>query len=104
MQDIYLNSIFKNYVNLIRFKLLNASEFTEKDIPYLGDTAILFLSQSGETKDLYNCIEIANKKNCFKIGVINSVDSLIAKEMDCGCYLNAGREVSINSLKVIQIN
>lgn len=80
-------------------QILNASEFTEKDIPYLGDTAILFLSQSGETKDLYNCIEIANKNNCFKIGVINSVDSLIAKEMDCGCYLNAGREVSIASTK-----
>lgn len=80
-------------------QVINGSEFTEKDIPYLGDTAILFLSQSGETRDLYNCIEIANKKNCFKIGVINSVDSLIAKEMDCGCYLNAGREVSIASTK-----
>lgn len=80
-------------------QIINASQFTEKDIPLIGNTAILFLSQSGETRDLYNCIEIAERKNCFKIGVINSVDSLIAKEMDCGCYLNAGREVSIASTK-----
>lgn len=80
-------------------QIINGSQFSEKDIPINGDTAILFLSQSGETRDLFNCIQIAEHKNCFKIGVINSVDSLIAKEMDCGCYLNAGREVSIASTK-----
>lgn len=90
---------FQELCNFNTIQIINASQFTDKDIPYYGNTAILFLSQSGETRDLYNCIEIANKKNCFKIGIINSVDSLIAKEMDCGCYLNAGREVSIASTK-----
>jgi|688.fasta_scaffold465009_2 glucosamine 6-phosphate synthetase-like amidotransferase/phosphosugar isomerase protein len=33
------------------------------------------------------------------IGVINVVDSLIAREVDCGCYLNAGREVGVASTK-----
>ena len=27
------------------------------------------------------------------------VDSLIAREVDCGCYLNAGREVGVASTK-----
>jgi glucosamine--fructose-6-phosphate aminotransferase (isomerizing) len=90
---------FQELCNFNTIQIINASQFTDKDIPYYGSTAILFLSQSGETRDLYNCIEIANKKNCFKIGIINSVDSLISKEMDCGCYLNAGREVSIASTK-----
>jgi glucosamine--fructose-6-phosphate aminotransferase (isomerizing) len=33
------------------------------------------------------------------IGVINKVDSVIAREVNCGCYLNAGREVGVASTK-----
>jgi glucosamine--fructose-6-phosphate aminotransferase (isomerizing) len=33
------------------------------------------------------------------IGVVNVIDSLIARETDCGIYLNAGREVSVASTK-----
>ena len=33
------------------------------------------------------------------IGIVNVVDSLIARETDCGCYLNAGREVAVASTK-----
>jgi len=60
------------------------------------------LSQSGETKDLHRCIQIA--KECHfctlcTIGVVNVVDSLIARETDCGVYLNAGREVAVASTK-----
>ena len=35
----------------------------------------------------------------FTIGVVNVVDSLIAREVDCGCYLHAGREVAVASTK-----
>jgi glucosamine--fructose-6-phosphate aminotransferase (isomerizing) len=78
---------------------IDAAEFTENDIPTKGNTAFILLSQSGETKDLYNCIEIGKKNNIFLIGVINVVDSMIAREVNCGCYLNAGREVSVASTK-----
>jgi glucosamine--fructose-6-phosphate aminotransferase (isomerizing) len=30
---------------------------------------------------------------------VNVVDSLISREVDCGCYLNAGREVAVASTK-----
>jgi len=33
------------------------------------------------------------------MGVINVVDSLIAREVDCGIYMNAGREVAVASTK-----
>ena len=33
------------------------------------------------------------------MGVINKVDSLIAREVDCGVYLNAGLEISVASTK-----
>jgi glucosamine--fructose-6-phosphate aminotransferase (isomerizing) len=68
-------------------------------IPTQGKTALVLLSQSGETQDLYRCLRIAQEHNLFTIGVVNVVDSLIAREVDCGCYLNAGREVGVASTK-----
>jgi len=80
----------------------DGAEFTAKDLPRQGKTGLVLLSQSGETKDLHRCIQIA--KECHfctlcTIGVVNVVDSLIARETDCGVYLNAGREVAVASTK-----
>ena len=33
------------------------------------------------------------------MGIVNKVDSLIAREVDCGVYLNAGIEMSVASTK-----
>lgn len=80
-------------------QLFDGAEFSVDDIPKLGKTALLFLSQSGETKDLHRCIELGKEKECFLIGVVNVPDSMIAREVHCGCYLNAGREVAVASTK-----
>jgi glucosamine--fructose-6-phosphate aminotransferase (isomerizing) len=73
--------------------------FKPEHIPTKGKTAIIFISQSGETKDLYRCMQIGKERECFLMGIVNVVDSLIAREVDCGCYLNAGREVGVASTK-----
>jgi len=80
-------------------QLFDGAEFGEADIPKMGKTGLILLSQSGETKDLHRCIQIAHDKDLFMIGVVNVVDSLIAREVHCGCYLNAGREVAVASTK-----
>ena len=92
---------FKQLCNFDTVSALDGSEFTDIDIPKNSDGKIcaVFLSQSGETKDLYRCFKICRNNNVFTIGVINVVDSLIAREVDCGCYLNAGREVGVASTK-----
>lgn len=90
---------FKDLCNFTTVQALDGSEFTVSDIPKKGKTCALFLSQSGETKDLYRCVKICHDNNVFTVGVINVVDSLIAREVDCGCYLNAGREVGVASTK-----
>lgn len=79
--------------------IYDGAEFNVCDIPKKGRTAIVLLSQSGETKDLHQCIQIARDYDMVSMGVINVVDSLIARETDCGVYLNAGREVSVASTK-----
>ena len=90
---------FKDLCNFNIVNVFDGAEFSEQDIPKYGKTALLLLSQSGETKDLHRCIDIGKKHNLFLIGLINVVDSMIAREVDCGCYLNAGREVAVASTK-----
>lgn len=97
------SSFFKDLCNFNTVSTFDGSEFLPEDIPRgiskEGNICAILLSQSGETKDLYRCIKICRDHEIFTIGVINVVDSLIAREVDCGCYLNAGREVGVASTK-----
>jgi len=99
----YASMIGKKYFeDNCNFKIINyydGCEFTEYMIPIEGKTGIIFLSQSGETRDLIRCIDIGKNYNCFHIGVVNVVDSQIARDVHCGVYLNAGREVAVASTK-----
>lgn len=96
--ELYLNSNNKFiYVNCI-----NASEFSLKNIPKIRNKKkilCIFLTQSGETIDVYHCLNICKTNGCITLGVVNKVDSLIAREVDCGIYLNAGSEISVASTK-----
>ncbi len=90
---------FKEFELFNNVQLFDGADFNSNDISKKGKTGLILLSQSGETKDLHRCIEIGRSKGLFIIGVVNVVDSLIAREVDCGCYLNAGREVAVASTK-----
>jgi glucosamine--fructose-6-phosphate aminotransferase (isomerizing) len=96
---LYGMYFFKQLCNLNTVQVFDGAEFNENDIPNIGNTAFILISQSGETKDLHRCIEIAKNKNITTIGIINVVDSLIAREVDCGVYCNAGKEVGVASTK-----
>jgi len=96
---LYSLNIFKKISNFCTVSIFDGAEFTESDIPKLGKTGTILISQSGETKDLYGCIDLAKKNSMFMIGVVNVVDSLIAREVNCGVYLNAGREVGVAATK-----
>jgi glucosamine--fructose-6-phosphate aminotransferase (isomerizing) len=94
----YLNEIKK----FVCVKSVNACEFNENSLPNIKNfstTLCIFLSQSGETMDVYNCLKICKAKNCITLGIINKVDSLIAREVYCGIYINAGTEISVASTK-----
>ena len=96
--EIYFNEL--NY--FVSVKIVNACEFSENNLPNNknnSNTLCIFLSQSGETIDVYNCLKICKQKKCLTMGIINKVDSLIAREVDCGVYLNAGSEISVASTK-----
>lgn len=96
---LYGMHFFKRLCNLNTVQVFDGADFSEYDIPKQGKTALILVSQSGETKDLHRCIDIAEKNQMVTIGVINAVDSLIAREVDCGVYCNAGVEVGVASTK-----
>ena len=96
---MYGKHFLKKLCNFNLIQIFDGADFEEDDIPKRGKSLMVFVSQSGETKDLHRCIEIAKNKNIFTLGIINVVDSLIAREVDCGIYCNAGREMGVASTK-----
>ena len=96
---MYGKYFLKKLCNFNVINIIDGADFEKDDIPKIGKTLIIFVSQSGETKDLHRCIQIAKDNNLFTLGIINVVDSLIAREVNCGIYCNAGREVGVASTK-----
>tara|TARA_Y100000992_G_scaffold226348_2_gene157947 strand:- start:4560 stop:6470 length:1911 start_codon:yes stop_codon:yes gene_type:complete len=93
---------FNSSKNFITVKAINACEFNKNQLPNINNKSkilCIFLSQSGETIDLYNCLNICKEEKVITLGIINSVDSLISSSVLCGVYLNAGPEISVASTK-----
>lgn len=97
---LYASHLIKKISGFNTVQVLDAADFATEDIPKIGNTAVICLSQSGETKDLHRALLVANDNFLPTIGIINVVDSLIAREVTCGVYLNAGKEVGVASTKV----
>ncbi|GJQ30240.1 MAG: glutamine--fructose-6-phosphate aminotransferase [isomerizing] [Phycisphaerae bacterium] len=76
-----------------------ASEFRYRN-PIIEDgTAIIAVSQSGETADTLAGLHEAKERGAFALGVINVVGSSIARETDAGVYLRVGPEIGVASTK-----
>jgi glucosamine--fructose-6-phosphate aminotransferase (isomerizing) len=91
--------IFKTLDIFDTVSIFDGAEFNRRDIPKKGKSIAILLSQSGETKDLYDCIPCLKQNNIISIGVLNVVDSLISRDMDYNVYVEAGREISVASTK-----
>lgn len=76
-----------------------ASEFRYRGLPLEPETAVLAVSQSGETADTLASIREAKRRGLTTLGIINVVGSTIARETDAGVYNHAGPEVGVASTK-----
>ena len=85
--------------NFTSVQVIDGAELTHCDLPKKGKIGFILVSQSGETKDLHRCMGVALEKKITTIGVINVVDSMLARETDCGIYCNCGVEVGVASTK-----
>lgn len=76
-----------------------ASEFRYRK-PILGkNTAVVAISQSGETADTLEAVREARNKGSLALGIVNTVGSAIARETDAGVYNHAGPEIGVASTK-----
>lgn len=77
-----------------------ASEFRYRQSPLdSGATAVLAISQSGETADTLAAIKEAKQKNILTMGIVNAVGSSIASETAAGVYNHIGPEIGVASTK-----
>lgn len=93
---------FRNMKNRIQtVQVCDGSEFDVSYIPKAGNTTLVVVSQSGETMDLLLSINKFRKSHpdFLVLGVINVVDSIIARNVDGGMYTNSGKERGVASTK-----
>ncbi|MEK7596316.1 MAG: glutamine--fructose-6-phosphate transaminase (isomerizing) [Patescibacteria group bacterium] len=76
-----------------------ASEFRYHSPPLGKNTAVLAISQSGETADTLEAIKEAKRKGVLTLGIVNVVGSSIAREVKAGVYNHAGPEIAVASTK-----
>jgi glucosamine--fructose-6-phosphate aminotransferase (isomerizing) len=76
-----------------------ASEFRYRKPIINKETALLAISQSGETADTLAAIRETREKNALTLGIVNVVGSTIAREIDAGAYNHIGPEISVASTK-----
>jgi len=75
------------------------SEFRYRKPILNKNTAVLAISQSGETADTLAAVKEAKEKGIFALGIVNTVGSTIARETDAGVYNHAGPEIGVASTK-----
>lgn len=76
-----------------------ASEFRYRKPLIDSKTAVIAVSQSGETADTLAAIREAKKKGALTLGIVNAVGSTIARDTDAGVYNHAGPEIAVASTK-----
>jgi len=75
------------------------SEFRYRKPVINERTAVLAISQSGETLDTLEAVREGKRRGALTLGVVNTVGSTIARETDAGVYNHAGPEIGVASTK-----
>ncbi|MFH1656926.1 MAG: glutamine--fructose-6-phosphate transaminase (isomerizing), partial [bacterium] len=76
-----------------------ASEFRYRKPILNKETAVLAVSQSGETADTLAALKEAKEKGVLTLGIVNAIGSSIVRETDAGIYNHCGAEIGVASTK-----
>ncbi len=76
-----------------------ASEFRYRDRVLTKNSAVIIVSQSGETADSLAALRLAKENGVPVYGIVNVVGSTIAREADGVMYTLAGPEISVATTK-----
>jgi glutamine---fructose-6-phosphate transaminase (isomerizing) len=90
--------MFEEYAG-INTKTEAASEFRYRKTLLDNNTALVAISQSGETADTLAAVKDAKKRGIVTLGITNVVGSTQAREIDAGIYTRCGPEIGVASTK-----
>ena len=76
-----------------------ASEYRYREPVMPSRTAVLAVSQSGETADTLAALRLAKEHGLLAMGIVNAIGSTIAREVQAGIYNHAGPEIGVASTK-----
>ncbi len=77
-----------------------APQFVAQYGPTLGkEDVVLFVSQSGETKDVLNALEVADRRGAAVLGLLNVIGSTLMHRSDRYLPLACGYEISVPATK-----
>lgn len=76
-----------------------ASEFKYRNEPFSRSTALIAISQSGETADTIAALKKVENYGVLRLGIVNAIGSTIARMTDAGVYCHAGPEQAVASTK-----
>ena len=76
-----------------------ASEFRYKKNNFKKDNLYIFVSQSGETADTFAALELCKKNKMKTLGVVNVVESSIARSSNFVLPIHCGSEIGVASTK-----
>ncbi len=80
-------------------RIEQAAEFRYRNPIIAPNTALISISQSGETADTLAAVREAKRKGAMTLSICNVVGSTIAREAGRGVYLHAGPEIGVASTK-----
>ena len=92
----------ENYLNIPVYVEI-ASEFRYKKLFINDESLVIAISQSGETADTIEAVNIAKKYKAKTIGIVNTYKSTIARISDEVIYINAGIEVAVATTKAYSL-
>ena len=76
-----------------------ASEFRYRKNRFKKDNLYVFVSQSGETADTYAALDLCNKNNMKTCGIVNVIESSIARDVNFVLPIHCGPEIGVASTK-----
>ena len=83
----------------IRLDVILSSEMSAESGMLQPGKALLAISQSGESADVLEAVNIAKESGCIVVGMVNSPNSTLAKTSDIVILMDCGREIGVAATK-----
>ena len=98
MQLWIAKQLFLKYAK-IKIETIISSELQFSSYAIEPDSVLIAISQSGESADVLDAVNIAKQKNCKIVSIVNSLTSSLTRESNLVVGMNCGPEIGVAATK-----